>query len=115
METLKNQDVRNVLKQGRSFQTPHFIVLYKPGSAEKSRFAFVISRKFSKKAVERNRVKRIIREALRLYGKDRIPAGFDVVIIPKKNISGKKTYQLKEDITAISRVLKEENVEKSSC
>lgn len=114
MDTLKNKDIRTILKKGQSFQTKHFIVLYKKNRFDKNRFAFVLSKKFSKKAVERNRIKRIIKEALRLYSKGGLPTGFDVVIIPKKNIFGKKTQQLAEDIAEIGRILKEENVEKSS-
>lgn len=52
----------------------------------------VISKNVAKKAVERNRIKRITREAIRSI-KD-MPTGYTVII--KKNIASLKTPQIKE-------------------
>jgi len=51
-----------------------------------TRIGIVVGKKFSKKAVERNRVKRILREEVRkLYGQ--LDTGYDIVIFVKKTDS----------------------------
>lgn len=62
----KTKDVKMAFAQGRSFFNPLFAVrfLVRPGHA--SRFTIVVSTKTAKKAVVRNRVKRILREFIRL-------------------------------------------------
>ena len=50
-------------------------------------------------AVERNRAKRIIREAYRQYDKEgRLKKGYLVVISAKENIKGKKTSDVYDDL-----------------
>jgi len=112
METLKNRDIRQVLKDGNSFKTKYLIVVWRENNLGYPRFAFIVSRKFSKKAVERNRVKRVIREALRLYGDYLENLGYDIILIPKKEIFGKKMWELAEDIKMIGQIL-EKNVKKN--
>ena len=113
METLKNKEIREILKKGRSFKTENLIVLFRKNNLGKPRFAFVISRRFSKKAVERNRTKRIIKEAIRLYGETLKNIGYDIVLVPKREIIGKKTYNLIKDIQLIKEKL-EKNVKANS-
>ncbi|NPA13472.1 MAG: ribonuclease P protein component [Aquificae bacterium] len=106
METLQNRDVVSTLKGGQSLSSKNIIFVYKKNNTDYPRFAFVVSRKFSKKAVERNRAKRLMREALRLYGNDLKGVGYDIILIPKKGLQNKKTYHLKEDIEKIAQWLK---------
>ena len=70
------------------------------------RFAFIISKKFSKKAIERNRVKRIIKEALRLNFHRLKNLNYDIVVIPKKHLINKKTQDLMEDISNLQEILR---------
>jgi ribonuclease P protein component len=53
-----------------------------PANSSSSRFGIVISNKFSKSAVVRNRVKRVFREVLRL-NLDKIGGGFWIVFYPR--------------------------------
>lgn len=46
-----------------------------------SKVGFSVSKKFFKKAVLRNRVKRLLKEVFRI-NKDKIKKGYDIVIIP---------------------------------
>lgn len=57
-----------------------------------SKNTIVISKSVAKKAVDRNRIKRITREAIRSI-KD-MPTGYTVII--RENIAGLKTPQIKE-------------------
>ena len=108
MNTLKSSQIKDILKEGRSIKTDHLIVLFRKNDLGKPRFAFIISRKFSKKAVDRNRTKRIIKEALRLYGEALKNIGYDIVLIPKKEIFGKKTSDLLTDVRLIETKLEED-------
>ena len=112
METLKSSEIKSILKSGKTFKTKHLIIVYRKNNLGYPRFAFIISRKFSKKAVIRNRTKRIIKEALRLYGENLEKMSYDIVLIPKKEILGKKTQDLISDIGFITKILRED-VEKT--
>lgn len=82
---VRRPDFEKVKTKGEKFQSNLFGLLVYPTNNESSRFGFVISTKLSKKAVERNRVKRILREQVRLL-LPRIKPGFDVVFLGKKAI-----------------------------
>ncbi|NPA58609.1 MAG: ribonuclease P protein component [Aquificae bacterium] len=100
------------METGGRFYTDHLIVLYRKNDLGRPRFGFVISKKFSKRAVDRNRTRRVIKEALRLYGEDLNKLGYDIILVPKKGILGKKTWEIAPDIKTIGQLL-EKNAEKS--
>lgn len=64
----KDRDVQTAYRAGRTFFTPQFTIKYvKTREANKpSRFTIVVSTKVAKQAVKRNRIKRIIREYIRV-------------------------------------------------
>ena len=62
----KTKDVELALKKGRGFFNPCFNLKFAPNREGGLRFTVVVSAKVSKKAVARNRLKRIIREFIRL-------------------------------------------------
>lgn len=57
--------IAKLFQKGKTFKGKHLIFKFLPGKDPETRFAIVISKKISKKAVERNRFKRQISEALR--------------------------------------------------
>ncbi len=82
-----------ILKRGKRFQTPLFSVVFE--KTEPFRIAVVISKKVAKKAVLRNRNKRLIRHILReLKG---VFTGTCVVYI-KKDISLMEHALLKQEV-----------------
>jgi len=80
---VRKPDFEKVKGKGKKFQSNLFGLLVLPNEEEKSRFGFVISKKLSKRAVKRNRVKRILREQVRII-LTKIKPGFDVVFLGKK-------------------------------
>ena len=66
----KSKDVKNTLSRGRSFFNSHFSVKFAKKFEGVSRFTVVVSTKVSKKAVLRNRLKRLTREHIRLQVKN---------------------------------------------
>jgi ribonuclease P protein component len=91
----KTKDVKTAFAQGRGFFNPFFTVrfLTRPGHA--SRFAIVVSAKAAKKAVARNRIKRILREFIRLR-LARFKGGDYVVVVKPKVFGGEESVVLKQ-------------------
>lgn len=76
-----DRDFKKVLKFGTFFSTKNLRMKVMQNNLPTSRFGFVISLKASKKAVVRNRLKRQVREVVRLLLKDGlIKSGVDVSI-----------------------------------
>ena len=85
---LRHADFERVYKQGRRHFASHMTVFYLPRTEEGTqaaslRVGFTVSKALGG-AVVRNRMKRRLREAVRLHGT--IPAAMDVVINPKKSL-----------------------------
>ncbi|MDD5071677.1 MAG: ribonuclease P protein component [Patescibacteria group bacterium] len=76
----KDKEFDNVFKNGRSCFHKNLGVKFVGNGLKLSRFGILVSNKISKKAVERNRIKRRIRAIIRLEI-DKIKEGCDVVVI----------------------------------
>jgi len=74
------------------------IIKYSPNNKDISRFAFIISNKISKKAVERNKLRRQMREVIRLK-LDNIKPGYDVIFFAKKNLINQDYKKIESSIT----------------
>jgi ribonuclease P protein component len=57
----KTKEIRDVFKNGRFFKEDFLILKTVKNNLNKSRFAFIVSRKISKKATARNKIKRRLR------------------------------------------------------
>jgi ribonuclease P protein component len=75
----QERDFRRVNSRGQSFFSTEFRLRKLANLTEKSRFAVVVSTKVSKKATQRNTLKRQIKEILRL-NLDKIKPGYDITI-----------------------------------
>ena len=65
-----------------------------------SRIGFVVSKKVSKKAVERNKAKRRLREAARsMIGK--IRTGFDIVVFTRQRITESDFSSIKQNLETL--------------
>jgi ribonuclease P protein component len=73
-------------KQGKKIQDNFFIVLYTPGKCPWPRLGVTVSKRVGN-AVNRNRIKRRIREWFRLR-KGMISGNWDISIIAKKSAAG---------------------------
>jgi ribonuclease P protein component len=62
--------------------TEHFIFLWRPNGLAFSRLGLTVTRRVAG-SVGRNRVRRLMREAFRLRGKDILPPGLDLVVVAK--------------------------------
>lgn len=91
----KSGDIKGVLKSARSFREGFLIFKIKNNDLNFSRFAFLISLKISKKATVRNRLKRKLREIIRL-NLGRIKSGVDVILIVISDFSAKNNKETEE-------------------
>ena len=89
----KSWEYRLVREMGCKFYTPHFVLLVSDNSEKNSRLGVTVSRKVGN-AVERNRLKRIIREFFR-KNRHLYPNARDYSVIAKRNsalLSSSKIY-----------------------
>ena len=83
-----HEDIHRVFRLGKKAYGSLFSFVSLANSLEKSRFAIVVSKKTVPRAVDRNRVKRLVREAIRLH-LSALDPGYDVVVVLLKKIPGK--------------------------
>lgn len=60
----KSAEVKKTTARGRGFFNPYFVIKSVPGK-EEAKITVIVSTKVSKKAVDRNRIKRVMREEIR--------------------------------------------------
>lgn len=70
-----------VQRSARRVVTPHFIVYGRPNGRPTTRLGITVSRKVGK-AVVRNRIKRLVREAFR-RNRETLPEGIDLVLVAR--------------------------------
>lgn len=86
---------------GKLFQSKSFgVEIYDRKDDENSRFGFIISTRISKKAITRNKIKRIISDFIRINLK-RIKKGQDVVFLIKTLIVKLNREQIESEINEI--------------
>jgi len=93
---LRHADFERVYQQGRRQFSPHMTVFYlRRAEGEGARVGFTVGRVLGG-AVDRNRIKRRLREAVRLQGHVTLPV--DVVINPKKSVLNMEFVELQSEV-----------------
>ena len=104
MRLLRHSDFERVYKQGKRHFAPHMTVFYlRRAQGDGLRVGFTVGKVLGG-AVERNRMKRRMREAVRLHWHgDKIPV--DVVVNPKKAVLTMKFPELETEMSRAFEVI----------
>ena len=97
--SLKGERVINgVLKKGEKKNSDNFGAFFiRKKGQDIPKFAFVISKKISKLAVHRNRIKRAMGESVRRNIKV-VPENIQIVFLAKKSIVGESTEEIMREV-----------------
>lgn len=98
----KSSDFQRVRQQGQSTASRLLILAWTPNSVSSVRIGFVISKRISKSAVQRNYIKRLLGEALRPALADLVP-DYDIVFSARVQVIGVDLLTLRRDILTLLR------------
>lgn len=98
----KNEDFSKIYAKGFYGTYDGVAIKYLETGSKNVLIGFSVGKNFSKKAVDRNRAKRILREACREYLAVLKP-GFSIVIMPR---SEKKSIELEEAKKSLEQIFK---------
>jgi ribonuclease P protein component len=93
----KGSDFQRVRQQGRSITSRLLILAWMPNQVGRLRIGFVVSKRISRLAVERNYIKRLLGEALR-YALPRLPSGWDIVLSARNQVTTADLHMLEQDL-----------------
>jgi ribonuclease P protein component len=87
-----------IQKEGKVFQSTNFGIAYiRRGDENPSRFGFIVSTKIAKDAVDRNKFRRAMSEAVRIASINLIN-GFDAVFLAKTSIARVPTAEIMKEV-----------------
>lgn len=98
----KKKDFERVFKKGKGFKEGFLFLKIAKNNLKVNRFGFVVAKKFSKKAVLRNRVKRRLREALKMK-LPKIKRGYDGVLVVAKGLGNKDFQEIEKIVDKLFR------------
>lgn len=98
----KRSDFQRVRQQGRSITSRLLILAWIPNEVTTLRVGFVVSKRISKLAVKRNRIKRLLSEAIRPVLPE-VSGGWDIVISARQAIVDADLSTLQHDIVTLLR------------
>ena len=87
-------EIRN---EGRVLYSPLFGFLTCKKDDDLKKFGFIVSKKISKKAVDRNRIRRILAEIV-IKNSEKFKNGTRVVFLTKQEILGKKYEEVEREV-----------------
>jgi len=99
-------DFSAVYSKGIYVASGGLAIKYLNSGLKMTRLGFPIGKNFSKKAVERNRARRILQEAVRLNIESLKP-GFDIVVMPRPSF---QNYGFKEVSDILKSILKKSDL-----
>lgn len=103
---LKNTaEIEKVFKDGKGFKEGFLFLKLAENNLGVSRFAFVVSRKISKKAAYRNKIKRRLREVIKGL-LSRAKTGLDVVIVVQGGVENKSFQEIQKNTEKILKKAK---------
>ena len=96
----KEKDFEKLFKNGKSFKNNFLVLKIAQNNLKESRFGFIISKKVSKKAILRNKIKRRLRSIIWQNIRD-IKKGMDVALIIFPDLGKTNFLETKEILNTL--------------
>jgi ribonuclease P protein component len=93
----KDKDFKRIFRKGKEYQGNFLKIKLLKNDLQVNRFAIVIGVKISKKAVQRNLIKRRIEETIHA-NLNNFQNGWDMIILPQREILDKNYQEIKESL-----------------
>ena len=104
MVSLKNNEFKVVYENGKSYGNKFLVMYVNSNDLDYNRIGISVSKKVGNSVV-RHRIKRLIRESLRLNGSI-FNIGLDIVVIARVNVVGKGYSEVESAVMHLARKLK---------
>ncbi|MDH3623358.1 MAG: ribonuclease P protein component [Myxococcales bacterium] len=101
----KRYEFRQVQLTGRRIHTPHFLIIVQPNALENTRLGITVTKKVGN-AVQRNRIKRVVREVFR-RNRHLFPPSHDVVFIAKRDADALSYDSVLSEVRRVDTKLRE--------
>ena len=105
----KKNDFGRVYKQGKAVFLKHLTLRYIRNNLSQARIGVLVSKNFSRKAVQRNKIKRILREATHKYLAF-VKPNFDIVISCVHKNKPERKINFNEMKSQVEEILKKSNL-----
>ena len=96
----KGSEFQRVRQQGRSITSRLLTLAWIPNEVASLRIGFVVSKRISRLAVERNYIKRLLGEAIRPVLSE-LPSGWDIVLTARNAATTANLALLEQDIVTL--------------
>ena len=101
----KKKDIERVFKKGKGFKEEFLTLKITKNNLDQTRFGFVVSRKVSKKATLRNKIKRQLSELVRGKNK-KLEKGIDGLLVAGPGIGRKSFWEIEEVLNKLFKKAK---------
>ena len=99
----KRKDIEGVFEKGKRFKEDFLILKITKNALSQTRFGFIVSKKVSKKATLRNKIKRKLRE---IVSQKRIKKGIDILLITMPGLETKDFWEIDETLNELFKKAK---------
>lgn len=101
----KRKDFQEIKEKGKIYQSPIFGLALIKKEEDVKQFGFIISKKISKRAVDRNKIKRYLADSVK-NNLDKIPTGIKAIFLAKKDLLGKKYEEINAEVIKLIKFIK---------
>ena len=84
----------------RKLHSTHFLVIVTPSNGDQSRIGITVTTKVDKRATQRNRIKRLVREFFR-HIHHHLSGTFDIIVIARQNACDCSSDAIREELSEL--------------